>query len=65
MPLCRYLAASMLAEGKVTIDHVPKLLDIDVMLNILRELGCRAEHEDETVLLDTSSRSFLPYTGAA
>ncbi|MBM7565710.1 UDP-N-acetylglucosamine 1-carboxyvinyltransferase [Paenibacillus sacheonensis] len=45
----------MLVEGKVTIDHVPKLLDIDVMLNILRELGCRAEHEDQTVLLDTSS----------
>ncbi|QHT60351.1 UDP-N-acetylglucosamine 1-carboxyvinyltransferase [Paenibacillus lycopersici] len=49
------LAASMLVEGKVTIDHVPKLLDIDVMLNILRELGCRAEHEDETVQLDTST----------
>lgn len=45
----------MLVEGKVTIDHVPKLLDIDVMLNILRELGCRAEHEDETVQLDTST----------
>ncbi|QHW30374.1 UDP-N-acetylglucosamine 1-carboxyvinyltransferase [Paenibacillus rhizovicinus] len=49
------LAACMLVEGKVTIDQVPKLLDIDVMLNILRELGCRAEHEDQTVLLDTSS----------
>jgi UDP-N-acetylglucosamine 1-carboxyvinyltransferase len=49
------LAASMLVEGKVTIDQVPKLLDIDVMLNILRELGCRAEHAEETVILDTSS----------
>ncbi|MBW7473646.1 UDP-N-acetylglucosamine 1-carboxyvinyltransferase [Paenibacillus oenotherae] len=49
------LAASMLVEGKVTIDHVPKLLDIDVMLNILRELGCRAEHSNETVMIDTSS----------
>ncbi|WP_219836359.1 UDP-N-acetylglucosamine 1-carboxyvinyltransferase [Paenibacillus sp. R14(2021)] len=49
------LAASMLVEGKVTIDHVPKLLDIDVMLNILRELGCRAEHENQTVQLDTST----------
>lgn len=49
------LAASMLVEGKVTIDHVPRLLDIDVMLNILRELGCLAKHEEQTVLLDTSS----------
>ncbi|UVI32199.1 UDP-N-acetylglucosamine 1-carboxyvinyltransferase [Paenibacillus spongiae] len=48
------LAASLLVDGKVTIDHVPRLLDIDVMLNILRDLGCRAEHKDETVMLDTS-----------
>ncbi|CAH1213783.1 UDP-N-acetylglucosamine 1-carboxyvinyltransferase [Paenibacillus plantiphilus] len=49
------LAASMLVEGKVTIDHVPKLLDIDVMLNILRDLGCRAEHSNDTVMIDSSS----------
>ncbi|QAY65422.1 UDP-N-acetylglucosamine 1-carboxyvinyltransferase [Paenibacillus protaetiae] len=49
------LAASMLANGTVTIDHVPKLLDIEVMLNILRELGCRAEHIGETVVLHTDS----------
>ncbi|MFX3633150.1 MAG: UDP-N-acetylglucosamine 1-carboxyvinyltransferase [Candidatus Pristimantibacillus sp.] len=47
------LAASLLAEGTTTIEHVPKLLDIDVMLNILRELGCRAEHTGDTVVLDT------------
>ena len=41
------LAASLLAEGTTTIDHVPHLLDIDVMLNILRELGCRAEHKGD------------------
>ncbi|MFD0588057.1 UDP-N-acetylglucosamine 1-carboxyvinyltransferase [Paenibacillus sp. GCM10027627] len=49
------LAASLLAEGTTTIDSVPHLLDIDVMLNILRELGCRAEHAGDTVVLDTSS----------
>ncbi|MFC4778463.1 UDP-N-acetylglucosamine 1-carboxyvinyltransferase [Paenibacillus sp. GCM10023252] len=49
------LAASMLAYGTITIDHVPKLLDIDVMLNILRELGCRAEHTDGRVILETES----------
>lgn len=47
------LAASLLAEGTFTIEHVPELLDIDVMLNILRELGCRAEHSGDTVVLDT------------
>lgn len=58
------LAASLLAEGTTTIDSVPHLLDIDVMLNILRELGCRAEHTGETVVLDTSSAhtSHVPET---
>ncbi len=37
------------------LDHVPRLLDIDVMLNILRELGCEAVHEGQTVTLDTST----------
>jgi UDP-N-acetylglucosamine 1-carboxyvinyltransferase len=49
------LAASLLAEGTTTLERVPHLLDIDVMLNILRELGCRAEHGDGIVTLDTSS----------
>jgi UDP-N-acetylglucosamine 1-carboxyvinyltransferase len=49
------LAASIMAEGKVVVDHVPRLLDIDVMLNILRELGCRTDHTNETVTLDTST----------
>jgi len=49
------LAASMLAEGIVIIDDVPKLRDIEVMLDILRGLGCRAEHNGQTVVLDTSA----------
>ena len=49
------LAASLLAEGTLTMDHVPDLLDIDVMLNILRELGCRAEHAGGTVVLNTET----------
>lgn len=47
------LAASMLVNGTVIIDHVPDLLDIDVMLDILRDLGCRAERIGPSVVLDT------------
>ncbi|MEF2245588.1 UDP-N-acetylglucosamine 1-carboxyvinyltransferase [Paenibacillus sp. IITD108] len=47
------LAASMLASGTSTIEHVPELLDISVMLSILRELGCQAEHKDGTVVVQT------------
>jgi UDP-N-acetylglucosamine 1-carboxyvinyltransferase len=44
-----------MASGKHTIENVPDLLDIRVMLNILRALGCRAEHKGETVFLDMST----------
>jgi len=49
------LAAGMLVEGTVIIDRVPNLLDIDVMLDILRSLGCRAEQIGQSVVLDTTS----------
>jgi len=49
------LAASILAEGTTTLDHVPHLLDIDVMLSILRELGCRTEHKGKTVVIDAET----------
>ncbi|PZD93887.1 UDP-N-acetylglucosamine 1-carboxyvinyltransferase [Paenibacillus sambharensis] len=58
------LAASLLVDGTVIIDQVPKLLDIDVMLSILRDLGCRAEHIGQSVVLDTASlhSSHVPET---
>lgn len=49
------LAAGMLVEGTVIVDRVPNLLDIDVMLDILRSLGCRAEQIGQSVVLDTTS----------
>jgi UDP-N-acetylglucosamine 1-carboxyvinyltransferase len=58
------LAASLLAEGKVTIRNVPRLLDIEVMLDILRDLGCRARHEDTVVTVETAvaTSSHIPET---
>ncbi|MCZ8518778.1 MULTISPECIES: UDP-N-acetylglucosamine 1-carboxyvinyltransferase [Paenibacillus] len=47
------LAAGIMAEGTVTIENVPDLSDIHVMLGILRALGCRAEYEDDTVTVNT------------
>ena len=35
------LAASLLADGKLHLHNVPRLLDIEVMLNILNRLGCQ------------------------
>lgn len=48
------LAASILVSGKHKITNVPNLLDIQVMLGILRSLGCKAVIEDDEVFLDTT-----------
>lgn len=49
------LAASLMADGVHRIGNVPDLLDIHVMLQILRDLGCKAELKDDVVTLETSS----------
>jgi UDP-N-acetylglucosamine 1-carboxyvinyltransferase len=49
------LAATIMAEGTVRIQNVPNLSDIQVMLDILRSLGCRTEHSEDTVTVNTST----------
>ncbi|OAB42697.1 UDP-N-acetylglucosamine 1-carboxyvinyltransferase [Paenibacillus antarcticus] len=49
------LAACMLADGIVHLHNVPRLLDIEVMMNILNRLGCQTQHEQEMVIVDTST----------
>ncbi|WP_028549287.1 UDP-N-acetylglucosamine 1-carboxyvinyltransferase [Paenibacillus sp. UNC451MF] len=49
------LAAGMMAEGTIEISNVPDLSDIQVMLSILRALGCRTDHHEDTVTVNTST----------
>lgn len=49
------LAAGMMADGIIEIHNVPDLSDIQTMLGILRSLGCRTEHQDDTVTVNTST----------
>jgi len=49
------LAACIMAEGTHRIQNVPDLLDIHVMLDILRSLGCEAELSNGTVTIDTAT----------
>jgi UDP-N-acetylglucosamine 1-carboxyvinyltransferase len=48
----------------VTIRNVPRLLDIEVMLDILRDLGCKARHQDTVVTVETAvaTSSHIPET---
>lgn len=48
------LAACTMAPGVHRIGNVPDLLDIHVMLDILRALGCKAELAGDVVSLETS-----------
>jgi UDP-N-acetylglucosamine 1-carboxyvinyltransferase len=56
------LAACIMTSGTYTLGNVPSLLDIDVMLQILRALGCRAEQQGEfiTVHTRTAHSSHIP-----
>lgn len=48
------LAAALLAEGQFSLHSIPNLKDIDVMLELLRELGCIVEREGHVVHVDTT-----------
>lgn len=48
------LAAAIMARGVHVIENVPRLLDIEVMLRILTALGCRAERQGNSIVLDTT-----------
>ena len=56
------LAACILAPGRCVIGNCPDLSDVRATLNILRELGCKAWRDGETVVVDASvvERSVIP-----
>jgi UDP-N-acetylglucosamine 1-carboxyvinyltransferase len=58
------LAATLLADGPVTLRNVPKLNDIATTLKLLKRMGVGAEHDDDGgVRVDAAGiREFLaPY----
>jgi UDP-N-acetylglucosamine 1-carboxyvinyltransferase len=45
----KLMAATLLAEGESTLHHVPAILDVDYMAELLRRLGCQVTRDDGTV----------------
>src|SRR5215207_3180114 len=39
------MAAALLATGRTTIDEVPDILDVAIMSEVLRRLGCGVEYQ--------------------
>ena len=45
----KLMAAALLAPGRTTVRNVPKILDVDVMGQLLRQLGCEVAIEHPTL----------------
>ena len=47
----KLMAATLLAPGLSTIRDVPDILDVEIMAELLRRLGCRVTHDPETAVV--------------
>ncbi len=56
------MAASVLFKGNVTLTNVPSLSDVDAAIEILRELGCKAELDSKTLTVNAKNiaKSHVP-----
>jgi UDP-N-acetylglucosamine 1-carboxyvinyltransferase len=52
----KLMAAALLAEGRTVLDDVPRILDVDIMAELLRRLGCSVETTDRTLAIDVPPR---------
>ena len=48
----KLMAAALLAEGRTTLTSVPDILDVTIMAEVLRRLGCTVERSVGTVVID-------------
>ncbi|MDP9418420.1 MAG: UDP-N-acetylglucosamine 1-carboxyvinyltransferase [Actinomycetota bacterium] len=47
----KLMAAALLAEGTTTLTDVPDILDVEIMAELLRRLGCDVRHDREGAVL--------------
>ena len=54
----KLMAAALLAPGQTTLHRVPDILDVDIMAELLRRLGCTVEHDAPagTVVVDVPEK---------
>lgn len=49
------MAATILNENKSTIHNVPNISDVDIMIKILKSIGCKVEYNNNTLIIDSSN----------
>ncbi len=47
----KLMAASLLAQGRTTLREAPEILDVEIMSELLRRLGCEVKHDTATRVL--------------
>jgi UDP-N-acetylglucosamine 1-carboxyvinyltransferase len=52
----KLMAAALLAEGRTTLTGVPDILDVTIMAEVLRRLGCTVKRADGTVTIDVPAQ---------
>ncbi|GAA0281238.1 UDP-N-acetylglucosamine 1-carboxyvinyltransferase [Cryptosporangium japonicum] len=52
----KLMAASLLVEGRTVLTNVPRILDVTIMSEVLRRLGCEAVLEGETLTIDVPAQ---------
>ena len=47
------IMAATLLSGKTTyLKHCPKIADVEIMIEILKQLGCKIKWQEDTLVLD-------------
>ena len=49
----KLMAAAMLAPGRTTLTNCPRILDVPLMADVLRSLGCSVDVAGDVVVIDT------------
>jgi len=44
----KVMAAALLAEGRTTLTNVPRIMDVEIMGELLRRLGCTVDYDPDT-----------------
>jgi UDP-N-acetylglucosamine 1-carboxyvinyltransferase len=48
----KLMAAALLAEGRTVVQNVPRILDVTIMSEVLRRLGCTVTGQDDSLVID-------------
>ena len=49
------IAATILTRNITYLNHCPKILDVEIMIEILKQLGCKVEWEQDNLIINTST----------